>query len=75
MKRLTTIRNCALLAIILAAIAAPTSTARALEFDQYCEDVPVQFHGETIICTVCTYDDSPCTTWSCPGRMGVGCPE
>ena len=74
MKRLTAIRNCALLAMVLAALAAPASTARAQETGQSCEDYEVDYYGETVTCSVCTYDDSPCTTWSCPGQMGVACP-
>lgn len=74
MYRLTTFRNLALLAMLLTALATPTSSARAQESGQHCVDLDVEYYGETVTCNVCRYDDSPCWTWSCPGQMGVACP-
>ena len=75
MNGLTTFRNLALLAMVLTALGTSTSSARAQDSGQYCVDIEVEYYGETISCSVCTYDDSPCWTWSCPGQMGVACPQ
>lgn len=74
MNGLTTFRNFALLAMVLTALATSTSNARAQDSGQFCEDHEFEFDGRTITCYVCTYDHTPCVTWSCPGETGITCP-
>ena len=73
MNRLTTLRNLALLAMVLTALATPTSSARAQESPS-CDDHEFESDGRTVTCYVCEYDHTPCVTWSCPGEVGITCP-
>ena len=74
MNRLTTFRNLALLAMVLTALATPTSGARAQQSSPSCEDQEFESEGRTITCLVCRYEHTPCVTWSCPGEVGITCP-